>query len=67
MAKVFVVSFLVFIVLNVFETLIHYSIGRTHDTWDVKMILPTGGDIAKIIVVMLTFAILQATLTTWFS
>lgn len=59
------VSFFVYLVVNLFENLIHYNIGRfsNHDT---KFEMPTKKDFLKIIVVMFVFALLQGLLTYWF-
>ena len=59
-----VVSFLVYLVVNLFENLIHYNIGRfsNHET---KFETPTKSDFFKIVSVMIFFAILQGLLTYW--
>ena len=64
---VFLASFLVFVVLNIFENLIHYSIGRTMDMPGVKIKMPTKRDWWRIIMIMMIFAILQALLTCVFT
>ena len=63
--KLFVVSFLVYVVVNVVENLIHYSIGKNSDH-DVQFEMPTEMDWIKIIVVMLIFAGIQGILTCYF-
>lgn len=62
---IFQASFIVFIVLNVIENLIHYSIGRrdTHGDLKIKLAKPTTYDWIKIIMIMIVFAILQAFFT----
>jgi hypothetical protein len=74
---VFVFSFLVFIVLNVIENVIHYNIGKYHDVTDtgatgsglagIHFTNPSGLDWVRIIVIMLIFAILQGVFTSYFS
>ena len=77
---IFVFSFLVFIVLNVVENVIHYNIGKFHDHGggagggngggDVAgyhFTNPTNTDWVRIIVIMLVFAILQGVFTSHFS
>jgi hypothetical protein len=60
-----VVSFCVYIVVNLFENLIHYNIGRFSNK-ETKIELPTKNDFLKIIIVMSAFALLQGLLTYWF-
>lgn len=60
-----VVSFCVYIVVNLFENLIHYNIGRFSNK-ETKIELPTKKDFLKIIIVMSAFALLQGLLTYWF-
>jgi hypothetical protein len=59
------ISFFVFIVVNLFENLIHYNIGRNSDS-TLKFETPTTTDWWRIIIVMLIFATLQGTLTCYF-
>ena len=60
-----VVSFCVYIIVNLFENLIHYNIGRFSNK-ETKIELPTKKDFVKIVVVMCAFALLQGLLTYWF-
>ena len=71
---IFVFSFLVFIVLNVIENVIHYNIGKFHDYRGHREGIagyhftnPTNTDWVRIIVIMLVFAILQGVFTSYFS
>lgn len=59
------VSFVVYLIVNLFENLIHYNIGKfsNHDT---QLELPSKKDWLKIVVVMMIFALLQGLLTYWF-
>jgi hypothetical protein len=57
------ISFIVFVVLNTIENIIHYSIGRTQNQQIILIKLPSNLDWIRIIGVMLVFAVLQATFT----
>lgn len=59
------VSFLLYIVINTFENVIHYNIGKFSDK-DTKFVIPTKKDWVKIITVMLIAALLQGFFTYWF-
>ena len=61
---IFIISFFIFIGLNVTENFIHYNIGRHNEDDDtVHLSMPTKRDWMKIIIVMVVFAILQG----WFT
>jgi hypothetical protein len=60
--RLLIISFCVYIFVNMFENLIHYNIGK-HSNAELKFEIPTEGDWAKIIAVMFTFALIQGTLT----
>ena len=62
---IFYISFTVFIILNIFENYIHYSIGRHPDSAIIEFTAPTTLEWFKIIVVMLIFAALQGGFTYW--
>ena len=77
---IFVFSFLVFIVLNLIENVIHYNIGKYHDAKEhghadadtggiagVHFTNPSNTDWVRIIVIMFIFAILQGLFTSYFS
>jgi hypothetical protein len=51
----------VFLVLNVFENLLHYNIGLHRQTFH----LPDGRDALRIGAIMTLFAFLQGALTSW--
>ncbi len=58
--SIFVTSFLVFLVLNIIENLIHYNIGLHTDEKSLNELhMPTKRDWIRIIVTMFVFAILQ--------
>lgn len=57
-----VISFTAYLIVNLFENLIHYNIGRFSDQ-KTQMELPTRSDWVKIVIVMCIFALLQGLLT----
>jgi hypothetical protein len=57
-----IVSFIVYLFVNLFENVIHYNIGKFTDR-ETKIDIPTRKDWFKIIVVMITFALIQGLLT----
>ena len=64
--RIILVSFFVYIFVNLFENVIHYNIGRFSNK-DTKLEMPTKLDWVKIIVVTLVFAALQGVLTYYFN
>jgi hypothetical protein len=62
---IFLVSFLIFLFLNVIENYVHYNIGRHPEADTIKLTLPSAKEWVKIIVVMFIFAILQGVFTYW--
>jgi len=66
---VFILSFGIFIVLNIIENLIHYNIGKHHDedSSHLKFTNPSTTDWFRIIVIMIIFAVLQGLFTSYFS
>lgn len=61
-----VISFIVYIFVNLFENLVHYNIGRFSNR-ETRLELPTKKDWIKIIIVMIVFATLQGMLTVYFN
>jgi len=61
------VSFFVYIFVNMFENTIHYNIGRMNSDANAKIELPTKNDFVKIVFVMLSFAAIQGFLTFYFN
>jgi len=53
---------MVYLVVNLFENIIHYNIGKFSDR-ETHIDIPTKKDWFKIIIVMITFALLQGILT----
>ena len=75
---IFLFSFLVFIVLNVIENVIHYNIGKfhegngSHSDGDTSVAgfhftNPSETDWMRIVLIMLVFAVLQGFFTSYFS
>ena len=60
--RLLIISFCVYLFVNMFENLIHYNIGK-HSNSELKFEIPTEGDWTKIVAVMFTFALIQGTLT----
>jgi hypothetical protein len=64
-----IISMGVFLILNMFENIIHFSIGRNikeKDNTNIGIELPEYYDIIKIMFIMLIFAFLQAIFTYYF-
>ena len=61
----FIISFIVFALLNTIENVIHYNIGKTSNR-PLEISNPTINDWKKIIVTMIIFALLQGFLTMYF-
>jgi hypothetical protein len=76
---IFVFSFLVFIILNVIENVIHYNIGKFHEgdgngrtTQNTNVAgyhftNPSNTDWVRIIIIMFIFAVLQGFFTSYLS
>ncbi len=67
---IFILSFLIFIVLNVIENVIHYNIGKNHDATSdesIQFTNPSQRDWGRIILIMFIFAVLQGVFTSYFS
>jgi hypothetical protein len=62
---IILISFFVYLVVNLFENLIHYNIGKFSNK-ETKFDLPSKKDWLKIVVVMCIFALLQGLLTYYF-
>lgn len=61
--KIFYISVFVFVVINLIENLIHYTIGRERQ---INISIPTRDDMIRIVIIMMIFALLQGTLTCYF-
>jgi hypothetical protein len=75
---IFAFSFIVFIILNVIENVIHYNIGKYHEGNTGRInsgeniagfhfTNPSQTDWVRIVVIMLIFAVLQGFFTSYFS
>ena len=64
--NIITVSFFVYIVVNLFENMIHYNIGRFSNK-ETKLELPSKQDWLKIIAVTCIFALVQGVLTYYFN
>ena len=62
---IIVISFCVYIFVNLAENLIHYNIGKFSNK-ETKLDLPSKKDWIKIVMVMIIFALLQGLLTYYF-
>jgi len=62
---IFVISFIVFVILNVIENVIHYNIGKTSNH-KFEITNPSETDWKKILITMVIFALLQGALTMYF-
>ena len=60
--RLLIISFCVYLFVNMFENLIHYNIGK-HSNAELKFEIPTNDDWIKIVAVMFTFALIQGVLT----
>ncbi len=66
--KIFISSFVAFLILNVIKNVIHYNIGKNHDDPEfIKLSTPSKKDWYKIICIMILFAILQGVFTLFLS
>ena len=61
----FIVSFIVFTLLNIIENVVHYNIGKTSNK-EFQFTNPTIIDWKKIIFTMIIFALLQGIFTMYF-
>jgi hypothetical protein len=62
---IIVISFLVYLIVNLAENLIHYNIGKFSNN-ETKFDIPSKKDWNKIIIVMCIFALIQGLLTYYF-
>ncbi len=61
---IFIASFVAFLILNLFENVIHFNAGKHHD--EDKFFhfnIPSKKELIKIIIIMIIFAILQGIFT----
>ena len=62
MYKLFTLSFVIYLGVNLFENMVHYNIGKYTDQ-PTRLDLPTRKDWPKIVGVMVLFALLQGIFT----
>ena len=62
---IIIISFLVYLFVNLAENIIHYNIGKFSNK-ETKFDIPSKKDWIKIVVVMIFFALLQGLLTYYF-
>jgi len=62
---IIIISFFVYLFVNLAENLIHYNIGKFSNK-ETKFDIPSKNDWIKIVVVMVFFALLQGLLTYYF-
>jgi hypothetical protein len=62
-----IVSFVVYIFVNLFENLMHYNIGKFSNKDIVHFDIPSKKDWIRIVVIMMIFALLQGLLTYYFN
>lgn len=62
--QLIIISFIVYIFVNMTENMIHYNIGRRNN---LNFELPTGPEFILIFMVMITFAAIQGLLTLFFN
>ncbi len=63
--NIIMISFFVYIFVNLLENMIHYNIGRFSNK-ETKLELPSQKDFIKIVIVMCVFALMQGLLTSYF-
>jgi hypothetical protein len=61
------VSIIVYIIVNMFENIFYYSIGRHSNEKGIKLEMPSKKDWGKIILITLVFAVFQGYLTYLFN
>ena len=60
----FIISFLIYAIINMVENYIHYNIGKHNElNYNIKFSNPSALDWTKIVVVMFVFALMQGILT----
>jgi len=59
----FLANFTAFVILNTFENILHYNIGRLSEKKNIQFYYPNRKDLVRIIIIMVIFGTLQALLT----
>jgi len=63
---IFIISFFVFIFLNIIENLLHFTNGRKENEKVFQFTMPNKRDWLKIVIIMIVFALLQGGITAYF-
>ena len=63
---IFIISFFVFIFLNIIENLLHFTNGRKENEKVFQFTSPNKRDWLKIAIIMIVFALLQGGITAFF-
>jgi hypothetical protein len=64
---IFIISFFVFIFLNIFENLFHFTNGRNENNQQIfQLVMPKKRDWIKIAIITVIFAVLQGGITVFF-
>jgi len=63
---IFIISFFVFIFLNIIENLLHFTNGRKQNEKVFHFTMPNKRDWLKIAIIMIVFALLQGGITAYF-
>lgn len=63
----FIVSFIVYIFVNLLENTLHYNIGKFSNQDEYYFDIPTKKDWIRIVIIMVIFALLQGFLTYYFN
>lgn len=63
---IFIVSFLVFIFLNIIENMLHFTNGRKENNKIFQFTSLKKRDLIKIVIIMVIFALLQGGITAFF-
>ena len=59
---VFTISLIVFLIVDIIEDYSHYIVGRNSDSENIKVVIPPMKDLFRMIIIILTAAIINATL-----
>ena len=63
---IFIISFIVFIFLNIIENMLHFTNGRKENDKIFQFTMPKKRDMIKIAIIMIIFAFLQGGITAFF-
>jgi len=63
---IFIISFLVFIFLNIIENMLHFTNGRKENNKIFQFTSLKKRDLIKIVIIMVIFALLQGGITAFF-